>query len=495
VVIFGALVVASGSLRHNPANFYRAVKANMPQSQKSADERSSLHGFWSSKMAFILAVTGSAVGLGNIWKFPYIAGENGGGAFVLIYLLCVFGIGLPIMMSETMLGRRGRRNPVKSMALLGEEEGGSALWGIVGLSGVAAGFLILSFYSVIAGWVMAYVFKTATGVFVNSDAETVRDTISLLTGDWQTSAAWHTAFMLLTVVVVARGVERGLEQAVTLMVPALVAILLILLGFSAATGEFEMGVRFMFEPDFSKVDGNTILAAMGQAFFTLSIGMGCVMAYGAYLPQDTSIPATALAVVAADTAIAILSGLVIFPIVFANGLDPMAGPDLIFRALPLSFGNLPGGVFFGTLFFLLVAFAALTSAISLMEPAVAWVVESYGLTRARASIVIGLIIWVLGFLSVFSFNLLEDFTFLQGTFMDNFDYLTSNIMLPLGGLAITVFCGWVMCRNTSADELNAGTGRRYDLWRFSTRYLAPVAVIFVFLNAIGVLDWFASLVG
>jgi NSS family neurotransmitter:Na+ symporter len=459
------------------------------------ENRSSLHGFWSSKLAFVLAVTGSAVGLGNIWKFPYIAGENGGGAFVLIYLLCVFGIGLPIMMSETMLGRRGRRNPVASMTLLGEEEGRSRHWGLIGLSGVIAGFIILSFYSVIAGWVLAYIVESASGAFIGSDAEQVKTAIESLSGDWMATAFWHSVFMLLTVLVVARGVERGLEQAVTLMVPALIGILLILLGYSAATGEFEMGVRFMFEPDFSKVDGNTVLAAMGQAFFTLSIGMGCVMAYGAYLPQETSIPATALAVVCADTAIALLSGLVIFPIVFANGLDPMAGPDLIFRALPLSFGNMPGGVFFGTLFFVLVAFAALTSAISLMEPAVAWWVETRNVSRASASVTIGLIIWALGFLSVFSFNVLSEVTFWQGTFLDNFDYLTSNLMLPLGGLAITVFCGWVMCQNASTDELNVGVGSLYRLWLFSTKYLAPVAVILVFLNAIGVLAWLADMPG
>jgi len=455
-------------------------------------ERSSLHGFWSSKLAFILAVTGSAVGLGNIWKFPYIAGENGGGAFVLIYLICVFAVGLPIMMSETMLGRRGRRNPVASMRLLGEEEGNSPTWGLIGLSGVLAGFLILSFYSVIAGWVFAYIFESSAGSFMGSDADTVRGIISALSGDWVRSGVWHTVFMVVTVLVVAQGVERGLEKAVTLMVPALVAILLILLGFSAAAGDFEGGVRFMFEPDWSKVSADTVLAAMGQAFFTLSIGMGCVMAYGAYLPQETSIPATAAAVVCADTGIAILSGLVIFPIVFANGLDPMAGPDLIFQALPLSFGNMPGGVVFGTLFFLLVGFAALTSAISLMEPAVAWLVESRDLTRTKASILIGLIIWMLGFLSVFSFNLLEDWRFWQGTFMDNFDYLTSNLMLPLGGLAITVFCGWVMCRNASADELNVGTGRLYNTWYLLSRYVAPVAVILVFLNAIGALGWLAA---
>lgn len=459
----------------------------VPNNNADGNGRSSLHGFWSSRLAFILAVTGSAVGLGNIWKFPYIAGENGGGAFVLIYLFCVFAVGLPIMMSETMLGRRGRRNPVASMALLGEEEGNSAKWGLIGLSGVLAGFIILSFYSVIAGWVLAYIFKSGSGAFAGADAELVKNLFGGLAGDWQATAFWHTLFMALTVIVVAQGVERGLEKAVTAMVPALVGLLLVLLGYSAATGEFEMGVRFMFEPDWSKVDGGTVLAAMGQAFFTLSIGMGCVMAYGAYLPQETSIPITSLAVVTADTSIAILSGLVIFPIVFANGLDPTEGPGLIFQVLPLSFGNMPGGVFFGTLFFLLVGFAALTSAISLMEPAVAWLVESRGLTRVNASVIIGVIIWALGFLSVFSFSLLADVTFLHGTFLDNFDYLTSNIMLPLGGLAITVFCGWVMCQNASADELSVGTGRLYRLWYFSSRFIAPVAVVLVFLNAIGVL--------
>ncbi len=461
----------------------------MSDTEAGDGRRSSLHGFWSSKLAFILAVTGSAVGLGNIWKFPYVAGENGGGAFVLIYLLCVFGIGLPIMMSETMLGRRGRRNPVASMMLLGEEEGGGRWWGVVGLSGVAAGFLILSFYSVIAGWVLAYVMQSMAGSFVAADAATVKSLFNALAGNWQATAGWHTIFMVITVVVVARGVERGLEQAVTLMVPALIGILLILLGFSAATGEFEMGVRFMFEPDWSKVSGETVLAALGQAFFTLSIGMGCVMAYGAYLPQETSIPATATAVVCADTSVAVLSGLVIFPIVFANGIDPMAGPGLIFEALPLSFGNMPGGVFFGTLFFLLVGFAALTSAISLMEPAVAWWVESFATTRARASIIIGLIIWALGFLSVFSFSLLADFRFLNGTFMDNFDFLTSNVMLPLGGLLITVFCGWVMSENSVNDELNIGQSALYRTWRFLTRFVAPVAVVLVFLHAVGWLDW------
>jgi len=447
--------------------------------------RSSLHGLWSSRLAFILAVSGSAVGLGNIWKFPYIAGQNGGGAFVLVYLLCVFGVGLPIMMSEVLLGRRGRRNPVATMGLLGEEESGTSLWKIVGVSGAVAGFLILSFYSVIAGWTVAYIIKSLFGEFAGADAAMVGESFGALTGSVQESGFWHTLFIGATIVLVALGVERGIERAVKFMMPALLVLLLVLLGYSMNMGEFEKGFAFMFEPDFSKLSPQMILAAMGQAFFTLSIGMGAVMAYGAYLPQEASIVKTSFAVVCADTAIAILAGLVIFPIVFANGLDPTSGPGLIFQTLPLAFGQMPGGLFFATLFFVLLSFAALTSAISLMEPAVVWLMEAKDFGRPVAASVVGLVIWALGFLTVLSFNRLSGFTFLKGTFFDNLDFLTSNIMLPLGGLAITVFCGWVMCTHSSASELDPEAGSTFRVWRLLSRYVAPVAVVLVFLNAVG----------
>jgi len=434
-----------------------------------------------------MAVSGSAVGLGNIWKFPYVAGQNGGGAFVLVYLLCVFGVGLPIMMSEVLLGRRGRRNPVATMSILGEEESGSGAWGLVGASGAIAGFLILSFYSVIAGWTLAYIFKSMGNEFAGLDAAAVGASFGALTGSVQESGFWHTVFLGTTILLVALGVERGIERAVKFMMPALVIIMLVLLGYSMNMGAFERGFDFMFEADFSKLTPDSILAAMGQAFFTLSIGMGAVMAYGAYLPQDASIIKTSFAVVCADTAIAILAGLVIFPIVFANGLDPTSGPGLIFQTLPLAFSQMPGGMIFATLFFVLLAFAALTSAISLMEPAVVWLMEAKDFRRPVAASAVGLVIWALGFLTVLSFNRLSDFKFLKGTFFDNLDFLTSNIMLPLGGLAITVFCGWVMCKSSSANELDPEAGDAYRVWRLLTRYGAPVAVILVFLNAIGVL--------
>ncbi len=449
-------------------------------------KRKSLHGHWSSKMAFILAVTGSAVGLGNVWKFPYVAGENGGGAFVLVYLACVILIGLPVMMSEILLGRRGRRNPVATMALLGEEEGSSRQWRWLGVLGVVAGILILSYYSVIAGWTLYYIVQSAGGAFQNATAADVGAVFDNFVGSWQAVLLCHTLFMALTVFVVARGVERGLEQAVRFMVPALLTLMVVLLGYAITSGSFAEGLAFMFTPDFSKLTWDSVLAAMGQAFFTLSIGMGAIMAYGAYLPEETSITGASGAVVTADTSIAILAGLVIFPLVFANGLNPGEGPGLVFQTLPLALGQMPAGAFFSTLFFVLLSFAAWTSALGLMEPAVAWLVEHHERTRAQAAVIIGGLIWFLGIGSVLSFNALSDFTFLNGTIFDNVDFLTSNVMLPLGGLIIAVFAGWIMCRNSSADELG-GAGSLYKLWRVLTRYVAPVGILFVLLKAVGLL--------
>jgi NSS family neurotransmitter:Na+ symporter len=466
--------------RHNLCLF---EKKTMLSNQADGEKRDSLHGHWSSRMAFILAVTGSAVGLGNIWKFPYIAGQNGGGAFVLVYLVCVIVIGMPVMMSEILIGRRGRRNPIATMELLGKEEGSSGNWRLVGSMGVLAGILILSYYSVIAGWTLAYVLKSASGVFVGANAETVGAEFGSFVGNWKTIGFFHTLFMALAIFVVARGVERGLEQAVRFMVPALLVLMLVLLGYSMSSGYFGQGVAFMFTPDFDKLTWDSVLAALGQAFFTLSIGMGAIMAYGAYLPEETSITGASAAVVTADTAIAILAGLAIFPLVFANGLDPADGPGLVFQTLPLAFGQMPGGVFFSTIFFVLLAFAAWTSAIGLMEPAVAWIVEHYNRTRAQATVIIGVLIWAIGFGTVLSFNVLADKTFLAGTVFDNIDYLTSNIMLPLGGLLITIFAGWVMCRNSSSDELG-GSGTLYKAWRMLARFVAPIGILFVLINAV-----------
>lgn len=449
--------------------------------------RTSLHGLWSSRLVFILAVTGSAVGLGNVWKFPYVAGQNGGGAFVVVYLACVFLIGMPVMMSEILIGRRGRRNPVATMALLGEEEGASRQWQWIGALAVVSGILILSFYGVIGGWTLAYAVKSATGAFAGATPAEVATVYREFTGDWVAVLLAHAVFMATAVFVVARGVERGLEMAVTFMVPALAILMLVLLVYAVNSGGFAAGLDFMFSPDFSRLTWSGVLAAMGQAFFTLSLAMGAVMAYGAYLPEETSITASSGAVVVADTGIAILAGLVVFPLVFAHQLDPGEGPGLVFDTLPLAFGQMPAGALFATVFFVLLAFAAWTSAIGLIEPGVAWLVEHRQQARARAAIAVGTLIWVLGLGSALSFNLLADVRFLHGTIYDNVDYMTSNVLLPLGGLMICVFAGWVMCRNSTADELG-GAGGKYKLWRFLTRYVAPVAILAIFLHAVGLIS-------
>jgi neurotransmitter:Na+ symporter, NSS family len=453
-------------------------------------KRTSLHGLWSSRLGFILAVSGSAIGLGNIWKFPYVAGANGGGAFVLFYLLCVALIGLPIMMAEILIGRRGRRNPVATMRIIGEEEGSRPTWALVGVMGVIAGIIILSFYSVIAGWSLSYVGHAAMNRFAGAGGPEVNALFGGLLADWRVLAFWHTLFMVMTIVVVARGVERGLERAVRFLMPSLAILMFALLGYAMVHGDFRAGVSFLLEADFSKLSGDAMLAALGQAFFSLSIGMGAIMAYGAYLPEGTSIANTSISVVLADTAMALLAGLAIFPLVFAHALDPAAGPGLIFQTLPLAFGNMVGGHFFGTLFFVLLAFAAWTSSIGLIEPAVAWSVETRGRSRARSATVIGVIVWALGFLTILSFNELENFKILGRTLFENLDHLSSNILLPLGGLFITVFAGWVMCKGSTADELDLGTGGLFTMWRFLARWVAPVAVLLVFLHATGLLRMF-----
>ena len=450
-------------------------------------ERFSLHGQWSSRMTFILAVTGSAIGLGNIWKFPYIAGDNGGGAFVLIYLICIFVIGFPIMVSEIMIGRKGRRNPITSMKILGLEEQGSENWKWVGLIGLMAGFIILSYYSVIAGWTLHYFKMSLLGDLSNLDSESAQIIFGELTGSAVTQLMYHTVFMAITVAIIAKGIKDGLERAVKLMMPGLLFILIVLLFYSILQGDFMAGVNFLLMPDFTKITSQSVLAAMGQAFFTLSLGMGCIVMYGAYLPKNESIIGTTTTIIFCDTIIALLAGLVIFPIVFQFGLKPTDGPGLIFLTLPLAFNEITGGYIFSGLFFILLAFAAITSALSLLEPSVAWMIENKNYSRGKSALIIGVLIWLLGFLSIFSFNILSGFTFWKGTLFDNFDYLASNILLPLSGLLFTIFASWIMKKENSIEELSDVSRHVYKLWRFGARYIAPIGVILVFLNAIGII--------
>ncbi|MEE9356449.1 MAG: sodium-dependent transporter [Methylococcaceae bacterium] len=450
--------------------------------------KTSIHGEWSSKFAFILAATGSAVGLGNIWKFPYIAGENGGGAFVLLYLACVFAMGIPIMIAETMLGRRGRQSPINTMQTLAEEAGVNKNWRYIGWIGVMAGFLILSYYSVIAGWSIAYVFKVLTGTFSGVSPNEVGAMFDEFVGQTWVVTFWHTVFMVVTMYVVARGVQGGLEKAVRFLMPGLFVILLIMVGYAMTTGFYFQGIKFLFSPDFSKITGHSVLIAVGQAFFTLSLGMGAIMIYGSYLPKNISIAKSTFIIAAADTIVALLAGVAIFPIVFANGLEPGSGPSLIFKSLPIAFGQMPLGSIFGCLFFVLLVFAALSSSISLIEPAVAWVVENQGKSRKNACIITGFITWLVGLGTVFSFNVWSEIKLFDRTFFDLLDFVTANLMLPIGGFFIAIFAGWMMRQRHAAEELDMSEESvQFKLWQFLVKYVAPASVFLVFLNVIGIL--------
>ncbi|MCL1479615.1 MAG: sodium-dependent transporter [Marinobacter sp.] len=444
-------------------------------------------GLWSSRFAFILAATGSAVGLGNIWKFPYITGENGGGAFVLVYLLCIAAIGLPIMMAEVLIGRRGGRSPVNSLKAIAGHDRLNPAWRMVGAVGVIAGFLILSFYSVIGGWAVSYVGTAASGQLTGQSADAIGAIFSNLLADPVTLLMWHTLFMALVMLVVAKGVRAGLERAVTILMPALFLLLLTVVGYAMTTGEFGRAVTFLFQPDFTKLTTSGVLVALGHAFFTLSLGMAVMMAYGSYLPKGISIAKTSIAVCVIDTAVALLAGLAIFPIVFANGLEPGAGPGLIFQTLPLAFGQMPMGSLFGTLFFVLLVFAAWTSGISLLEPIVEWLEEQKSMNRTRSTLAAGFVCWLLGIASILSLNLWSDFAplgwigMLEGkTVFDLLDFFTANILLPLGGLLVAVFAGWVMSREAIEKEL-ALSKPMFRLWYITVRYITPVAVGAVFI--------------
>lgn len=441
----------------------------------------SKHGMWSSQWLFVLAAAGSAVGLGNIWKFPYMAGQNGGGAFVVVYLLCVALIGIPIMMSEVLLGREGRLSPINTMRSLVLKAKGSPLWVMVGWMGVLAGFLILSYYSMIAGWALHYILRLADGTFIGADGEFASQAFErFLAQPWQ-MILWHTLFMAMTIFIVARGVSKGLEVAIKIFMPMLFVLMIVLVGYSMTSGGFAEGFAFMFNFDWARLSVDGVLQAMGHAFFTLSLGMGAIMAYGAYMPGSASIAKTVVAIAVLDTLVALAAGLVIFPIVFANGLEPGQGPGLMFVTMPLAFGQMPLGTLFGTTFFVLVSFAAITSAISLLEPALAFLVERYNAQRHRVAISLGVLCWVLGLGSVFSFNYWKDFHIVgELDFFSFVDYLSANVMLPLGGFLIVLFVGWVVPRAIVVEQMSLSRGFSNIAWQLLIRVVAPVGVLVVF---------------
>ncbi|WP_298440050.1 sodium-dependent transporter [uncultured Ferrimonas sp.] len=450
------------------------------------------HEQWSSRMSYMLAATGAAVGLGNIWKFPYIMGENGGGAFVLVYFACILLIGIPVMMSEVLIGKVGRQAPARSARLVSQQSGGSGKWSIVGWFGSLTGFLILSFYVVIAGWALAYTYYGFNGMFTDQTAVQIDSLFRGLNASGAELMAWSGAVVLTTTLVVGLGVKDGLERSVNWMMPALFVLLLVMVGYASQHGDMPAALKFMFNADFSKLSWNGVLVALGHAFFTLSLASGIMTMYGAYLPAGTSLVKTSIYIAVMDTVVAILAGIAIYPIVFANGLEPGAGPGLIFQTLPIAFGSMPGGQIFGGLFFLMLVVAALTSALALIESSVAWLVENRGFKRMQAAVVSGAVIWLLSLTTVFSISGAEwtKITLFgnETTMFGILDFTTSNIMLPVGGLLTALFVGYVVKRSVTEQAIDSSAAI-YTFWRVCVRYVAPIAIVLVFLQLSGLVSF------
>ncbi|MCA9751890.1 MAG: sodium-dependent transporter [Gemmatimonadetes bacterium] len=436
---------------------------------------------WGSRLGFVLAAAGSAVGLGNIWKFPYITGEYGGGAFVLFYLLCILVVGLPLMYAELIIGRRGGKDPLGALRALTAHAGpgAKALSVFTGILSVAGGFLILSFYSVVAGWAIHFLL-VSFGVFPLGEGG-AGAAFGALVGDPKLSSLWHTVFMLLSIVVVARGVHDGIERACSILMPALVGILVLLLVYVGMRGGLAEAVTFLFRPNFHALKPEGMLEALGHAFFTLSLGMGAMITYGSYLSRDSTVVRDGVAVAVLDTVIALLAGLVIFSVVFAAGKEPGQGPGLVFVTLPDLFASMPGGTFVGAAFFFLLIFAAWSSAISLLEVVVTFSIDEFGLTRHKAAWVFGAVIWGLGLASAF-----------RGSVLDFLDNLTTRYMLPIGGIAIAIAAGWLVKkedREAGFRDLGASGPLFAAIWTVIIRFVSPVAVGLVVLQKIGVLKF------
>jgi NSS family neurotransmitter:Na+ symporter len=416
-------------------------------------------------------------------------GENGGSAFVLVYLLCIAFVAIPILIAEIMLGRRGKQSPPNAVAIVARDEGRARGWSIVGWLGVLSAYLIMSYYSVIAGWAMAYMFRAGSGSFENQNAEAIGAKFDSLLADPVQLTIWHGVFMLITMFILVRGLRAGIERSVKIMMPLLFVLLLVMVGYAAVEGDMTAGLHFMFAFDISAINGRVVLMAVGHAFFSIGVAMGLMMGFGAYLGKEISITRSALIISAMDTLVALVAGIAIFPIVFANGLDPAEGPGLIFVTLPIAFGNMTGGLIFGTLFFILLFFAALTSAIGSLEPVVAWVEEHRGMNRASSAVLTCVSAFVIGLGTVFSFNLWSGWyplgfsgRFVETNFFDLLDYVTANLMMPLGGLLLAVFVGWRVSPQAVADELNIQSPWFFKTWYWLLRWVVPLSITVIFIS-------------
>lgn len=441
-----------------------------------------------SKIGVILATVGCAVGLGNIWRFPYMLGENGGAAFLLVYISCILFLGIPVMITEFFIGRYSRKNAAGAFKVMAP----GTKWSVIGYNGVAAAFLILGYYAVVSGWTLEYIVQAFSGSLEGKNATDFADEFTAFSTGVFRPILWTVVFIALTHIIIISGVKEGIERASKVMMPVLFLILIALCVRSATLPGASEGLSFLFNPDFSKINSSVVLSAMGQAFFSLSIGMGCLITYASYFGKQTNLQTTALQVTILDTLVAVLAGVMIFPAVFSFGIEPTTGPELVFITLPNVFEQLPFGNIWSFVFFVLLALAALTSTISLHEVSTAYVHEEYHVSRKKAAIIVSVGVTIVGILCSLSMGVLSSYTLFGLNFFNLLDFVTAKIMLPLGGMMICIFTAKRVDKLLLKEEVtNHGTIRFYffSTYVFFVKYIAPIAIGLIFLNELGLLNW------
>ena len=439
---------------------------------------------WSSRLGFLLATVGFAVGMGNIWRFPYQLGENGGSAFLIVYLACALAIGLPLLITELSIGRRGRASASQSVINVAQESGRGKGWGFIGDLGIFCAFVILSYYTVLSGWTVDYLVKAATGTFDGVDANVTGEMFSALLANPWLLMFWNTIIHLMIIVVIRNGVQSGIERAMKILMPMLFTAMIIMMLYGVFAGDMVQTLRFLLEPDFSKISFGSLMAAIGQAFFSIGIGMGGLIVFGSYMPKDFSIPRSSVAVIFMDTGVAVLAGFAIFPLVFQYGLNPGGGPGLIFQTLPLAFGQMPGGQIFGSIFFVLLISAALSSCLGLAEGVTNWLDEHMNVPRARGVLYVTGAAWVLGIASILGFSVWKDVRLLEFIpsyrgldIFDTLDTLAANNLLLIGGSLSAIFFGWMVPKALKLDEMGVNDSLFFGFWRFMIRFIIPPVLI------------------
>lgn len=470
-----------------------AAAASAPHSAEAAERP----GRWSDTFTFVLALVGASIGFKTIWQFPYVASQNGGGAFLAIYVLLAFVFGAPLLIAQILIGRRAHASPVKAMSDLGSEVRGGRHWAVVGGIAVVVGLLIFSYLSVIAGWMIAYFLRAIFGVFSGLTADGVANLFAVFVKDPEKQIFWHTLFVAGVATIASFGMRKGVGTAVRWLVPVLYALLLALAVYAIQVGSFEDAAIYFFTPDFAKLTPISLVTAAAQAFFSLGLGTGVALMYGAYLKADASIPRAALTVVALDALTGVIAGVVVFAVLFGGSIGPASGPGLVFQALPLAFDHLPLGRWFGCLFFLLLVVIALVMGIGLLEPVIVWIEERLGFRRARATLLAAALAWVLGLATIFSFNYAAfSFKFtgvdifsltplaIEKT-LGAFDILqtaTAEFMLPLGAAAMAIFAGWILPRYSTKADLDWRSPRMFSAWLWLLRVVVPAVLLLLLLT-------------